>query len=371
MLSWRGPGHPNAGGAEISTHEHAKGWVKNGHDVTLFTAAFKGCKEYEVIDGVNVIRRGGQIFGVHWEAFKWYLFGNHHKFDLVVDQFHGVPFFTPFYVRAKKLGFIHEVTKEVWSLNPWNWPLNLIPALVGSTFEPLIFKLVYKKIPFMTVSESTKEDLTSWGIPKNNITIIHNGLGAVKFNHYPHKLKKKTIIFLGALSKDKGIEDAIKVFSIMNNSRSNLQFWVVGKGEKNYLEQLKLLVLKLEIDKKVKFWGFVSDEKKIELLARSDIAINTSIREGWGLVVIEAASVGIPTVAFNVSGLRDSIINGKTGVICNQNTSENMALNILSLVNDRRNYNRMSKNAIFWSKKFSWDKASNESLDLLKKIVRN
>ncbi len=117
ILSWRGIGHPNAGGAEIVTHEHAKGWVKAGHQVILFTSYFPDAKREEVIDGIEIKRYGRQMLGVQWEAFKWYLFGVHCKFDLVIDQFHGIPFFTPFYVRSKKIAFIHEVAKEVWRLN--------------------------------------------------------------------------------------------------------------------------------------------------------------------------------------------------------------------------------------------------------------
>src|SRR3989344_6589986 len=176
IFSWRGPNHPNTGGAEISTHEHAKGWVKAGHEVILFTSAFAGCREEVEKDGVKIIRRGRQIFGVQWEAFKWYLFGKHPNFDLVVDQFHGIPFFTPIYVKAKKIGFIHEVTKEVWKLNPWPWPFNQIVGFFGKTFEPLLFKLLYKRIPFMTVSNSTKNDLIEWGVPPALITVIQNGI---------------------------------------------------------------------------------------------------------------------------------------------------------------------------------------------------
>src|SRR5258706_4671434 len=165
IFSWRGPKHPNAGGAELSTQEHAKALVKAGHKVTLFTSSFKGGKSEEWINGVHIIRKGSDVFGVNIEAFFWYLFGNHLNFDLVIDQFHGIPFFTPLYVKVKKLGFIHEVAKEVWWLNPWPKPLNLIPGILGSLLEPLIFKLLYRQIPFMTVSQSATKDMVKLGIP--------------------------------------------------------------------------------------------------------------------------------------------------------------------------------------------------------------
>ena len=74
ILSWRGPGHPNEGGAELVTMEHAKAWVKAGHDVTVFTSSFDDAKKKENINGVEIIRKGGQVFGVHIAAFFWYKF---------------------------------------------------------------------------------------------------------------------------------------------------------------------------------------------------------------------------------------------------------------------------------------------------------
>lgn len=369
IFSWRGPGHPNAGGAEVSTHEHTKGWVKAGHSVTLFTSYYQGAKRKEVIDGVTLIRRGRQFFGVQWEAFKWYLFGQHPEFDLVIDQFHGVPFFTPFYVRTKKMGFIHEVTKEVWRLNPLPRPFNLIPAFLGPILEPLMF-MFYKNIQFMTVSESTKNELVEWGIRQTNITIVHNGVTIHKLKEAPSKERKKTIVYLGAISKDKGIEDALKAFSSINNTEDGWQFWVVGKSDPRYLKKLKSLSENLGISSRVKFWGFVGEEKKFELLTRSHLFINPSIREGWGLVNTEANSVGLPVLAYDVSGSRDSVRQDETGFLSSPGNYNELAANAVKLMNDKNLYQRMQNQARIWSKNFSWDKSSRQSLNLLKKLTK-
>ena len=370
MLSWRGMGHPQAGGAEISTHEHTKRWVKAGHSVTLFTSYYPNSKKQERIEGIDIIRRGNQSLGVHFHAFWWYIFESHPKFDLVVDQFHGIPFFTPIFVKEKKLAFIHEVTKEVWRLNPLSNPFNFVPTIFGTFFEPFIFKLLYKNIPFMTVSDSTKTDLISWGIPSNNITVIHNGFIVPTFN-LPNKEKNPTIIFLGALNKDKGIEDALRVFSIVNKSSRNWKFWVVGKGESHYLAQLKLLAKKLNIDERTKFYGFVTEGKKFKLLSKAHVLLNTSVREGWGLVVIEAAAVGTPTAALNVPGLRDSVVNGKTGIIDKNNSVNSIADEIINLLSDNQKYQKMREEAVKWSKRFSWKESVIRSLDLINKIMKN
>lgn len=367
IFSWRGPGHPNAGGAEVATHEHAKGWIKAGHQVTLFTSYYPKAEEKENIDEVHFIRKGSQTFGVYLQAFWWYIFGKHQQLDLVIDQFHGIPFFTPLFIREKKLAFIHEVTKEVWGLNPWIWPFNLIPKALGPIFEPLIFRL-YRNVPFMTVSDSTKSDLISFGIPDKNVTIIHNGITALDKKNLS-KEKKKTLIFLGALTRDKGIEDALQVFSILSRISTDWQFWVVGKSDPRYLNKLRLLSNRLQLKGKIKFWGYVDEQKKFELLARAHILINPSIREGWGLVVIEAASVGTPTIAFDVPGLRDSIVDGKTGIICKDKSPVGLAKEVVNLLQDDITYRKLTKYAILWSKKFSWDKAVKISLDLIQSLM--
>lgn len=368
ILSWRGPHHPNAGGAEISTHEHAKGWVKAGYNVTLFTSSFRNAKQEETLDGIKIIRRGYYAFGVQWEAFKWYFFEAHEDFDLVIDQFHGIPFFTPIYIRKKKLAFIHEVAKEAWILNSWPRPFNLIPAILGTLFESLLFKIFYKDVIFMTVSESTKKDLVEWAIPQKNIFVIYNGITVHK-QIGVQKQPKKTLIFLGALSRDKGIEQALEVFSLLHEPYKNdINFWVVGRGEEKYLSFLKKKAIDLGLQN-IKFWGYVNETEKFKLLAKAHILINTSAREGWGLVVIEAAAMGTPSVAFDVAGLRDSIRDNQTGFISKERTVEDLSNKVRFLLDDEVFYQKIRQNAINWSKKFSWEKSIKESLSLINRIM--
>lgn len=371
ILSWRGPGHPHAGGAEVSTHEHAKGWVKMGNEVTLFTSFFQGAKKEELIDGVRIIRCGSEVFGVQLQAFFWYLFFKKEKFDLVIDQFHGIPFFTPIFVREKKLGFIHEVAKEVWKLNSWPKPYNLFPAIFGTIFEPLIFQLFYKNIPFMTVSESTKSDLISWGISRDRITVVHNGVIVPKKIHLFEKEKTKTLIFLGAISRDKGIEDALKIFSLLKQTEGDKwRFWVVGKAGDKYLKQLKLLIKKLQIEKQTTLYGYVNENKKFELLSKAHLLITPSVREGWGLVVIEAGAVGTPTVGYNVPGLRDSIVDGKTGILC-MPAPEGCVKEIIALMKDTKKYKTMQVNCKKWSERFKWVKAVSSSIKIVSKVMKD
>lgn len=370
IFSWRGPGHPHAGGAEKATHEYAKVWVKLGYNVTLFTSDYPNCKKEEVIDGVTIKRSGSQILKVHLEAFKWYI-GNHHpRYDLVIDQFHGIPFFTPLYIKEKKLAFIHEVTKEVWGLNSLPRPLNLIPTIFGTLFEPFIFKLFYNNIPFLTGSDSTKKDLIAWGIKEKNITIVAYGLDKPKIKKIPPKEKINTLIFLGALAKDKGIEEVLDIFAKMNSKAQKFQFWIVGKGEEEYANFLELKAKRLGLENNIRFWGYVDEVKKYQLLAKAHLLINPSYREGWSLVVMEAASVGTPTVGYDVPGLRDSVVNNKTGILSVREPGV-LVTKALELLNNPDEYRVFCKNCLTWSQKFSWLASANQSIRLIKEIIES
>ena len=167
------------------------------------------------------------------------------------------------------------------------------------------------------------------------------------------KEKKNTFIYLGALSQDKGIESALKVFSIISNTEDNWQFWVVGKCDPKYLRKLKALCNNLRLDKNIKFWGFVNEKKKFELLSRAHLAINPSVREGWGLVNIEANFFGLPVLAYDVAGSRDSIRMGINGFLSPLGDYQDMASKALKLMNDKDLYNKMQSKSKTWSRNFT------------------
>lgn len=363
VFSWRDPIHPLAGGAEQVMHEHMKGWIKKGHEVTLFSSRFKGSRQKETLDEVQIIRKGYQYLGVQVSGFFYFL-GNKKKYDFVVDQFHGLPFFTPLYIKKPKLAVIQEPAREVWFKNPLPFPLNIIIGVIGYIFEPFIF-LFYKKTKFMTGSMSAKKDVTKLGIPNKNITVVPHGVILPKKKIKTGKEKQKTIVFLGILSKDKGIEDAIKCFSFLEN---DYNLWVVGKPEtQKYGKRIKKIA-KRAAGNNIKFWGHVDKIKKFELLSRAHILINPSMREGWGLVNIEANSVKTPVIAYNSAGLIDSVKNGVSGIILNKNTPQDMARKVEEILDSKEEYEKLCEGAYEWSKNFDWQKSKEKSLRLTSKI---
>lgn len=361
ILNWRDTKHPLTGGAEAMLLEHAKAWIKDGHEVTWFASSAKGLLAEEVIEGIKFYRKGNHLTVFFW-AFVYYLNGVFRSTQIVIDCFHFLPFFTPLYIRSKPIvGLIHEVAGKVWFENLF-YPF----ALIGYFLEPYIIRL-YKHKSFITVSKSTEEELIQIGISKKNITVIENGTNPSTYENKVHK--KDVLIFLGRISDDKGVMDAIKSFSLIVQKYPTYQLWIVGKSESEpHLEKIKKEAEKLGISSHCKFWGYVSEKQKYKLLSESKLLLHPSRKEGWGLNVIEANIVGTPAVGYDVAGLRDSIIDGKTGILVDENY-ESLAMGVEELLKNEKNYKVYSGRAIKWAQNFSWDKSTKKSIQLLRSLA--
>lgn len=365
ILNWRDIKHPAAGGAEVLTHELARRWVKKGHNVVQFSSIFDRAKQEEKIDGVKIIRRGHAdarylFWSVHFQAFWKYLKDFGGKFDMVVDEIHGLPFFTPFYVKERKIALICEVADELWRkmYGPFFGSL-------GRLVEILYLRVIYRNMHFLTISQSSKKDLLINGAKSENIHVIPMGIKFPKINKVFSKEKNPTLIFVGRLSKPKGIEDAFYVLKNVKKILTTTKLWVLGRGEDKYFSYLKNLVEKLNLNSSVKFFGFVSEDEKFELMARAHVLIAPSVKEGFGLTIPEAGFVGTPAVGYNVLGLRDVLLNGENGLLVEPRVEE-MATAIISLLENSNLYDQMKKKSREEAKRLSFEVSSTKSLQLLK-----
>ncbi len=362
IMNWRDPKHPRAGGAEIVTLEHAKRWVRAGHEVTWLTAWFRGVPQDEIADGIHFVRRGGSM--TVYLAVPIYYLLHRKEFSVIVDEIHGLPFFTPLYTRKPKIAFIHEIAKEIWGyMAPF--PLNII----GRVLEPM-YLLLYRSIIFWTDAQSTVNELVASGIPKKNCIAIPCPVSNPIVKTFPEKAKKPTFLYVSRIVKIKGVEDVLQSFFLIKKQLPNAEFWVVGEGFPDYTNSIINMADDLDLGKQITFFGKVNETKKLELMGKSHLLIHASIREGWGLVVLEAASQGTPSVVYDVPGLRDVANYGKTGVIVKENTPEHLASESITLYKDHVRYKKLQTAAFQWVRSLSWDKSAKQSLDLLKKIAR-
>lgn len=349
FLNWRDIKNPAAGGAEIYVHEIAKRLVQKGHQVYLFTATFPGCIEKETIDGVEVFR-GGNRYTVYISA-RYFYKQHSSDFGVVIDSINTVPFLTPRFVRKDTpvVAIIYQLAREFWFYEmpfPISW--------LGYWLEPHWLRN-YINIPTLTISKSTARDLSEIGF--KNIEIAPVGLNTRPLPYIAEKEDSPTLIFVGRMGYAKCPDHILGAFSYIKKGVPNAKLWMVGDGA------MKERLQKRGMDG-VTFFGRVEQTKKYELMSKAHVILVPGLREGWGLVVTEANAMSTPAIGYNIHGLRDSIKNGETGLLC-EPTPESMSEKALELLENNYLRKRLSENALNWSRQFDWNESANKFLEVL------
>jgi glycosyltransferase involved in cell wall biosynthesis len=293
ILNWRDVSHPNAGGAEVYTHSVAQCWIEQGHKVTLFCAQIHGRPQFEHVDGLSIIRRGSR-YSVYRDARKYYLGEGRGQYDLVVDEINTKPFLAPRWVDdVPVIGLAFQVCRELWK---YQMPIPI--ALLGRyIFEPMWLR-AYHSTKVVTISESSRASLSQYGM--NDVQIVPVGSELIHQDFPPPRESRPTVIFIGRLEAHKRPDEAIQAFQVLHGEFPESVMWIVGSGP---LEAQ----LRKSSPPGVQFIGQASNSEKVDRLQRAHVLIATSVREGWGLVVSEAAALGTPSITYDVAGLRDSV----------------------------------------------------------------
>ncbi|MDP3941688.1 MAG: glycosyltransferase [bacterium] len=358
FLNWRDTRHKWSGGAEVYAHEIARRLVKEGHHVTVFCGNDNDSPRDSVIDGVVIKRRGGTYLVYVW-AFLYYIAHYRKNVDIVIDCENGIPFFTPLYVRKPIFLVIHHIHQEVFREH-----LMLPFAVMAQFLESVLMPLVYRNRPIVTVSESSKLAIIRLKISRpNDIHIVHNGLNGDIFGR-DEKAPFPLFTYLGRLKAYKNIDIGIQAFAQVVKNYPKTRLYIVGFGEQG--KKLKALVKKLDIERSVVFFGKVPEKEKAKILAKSWVVLQPSMMEGWGITVIEANASGTPVIASNVSGLKDAVIDGSTGVLVFPKDAKQLAKAMEDFLVDERYRTLLSRQAYIWSTHFDWDVSAEKFMRVLR-----
>ncbi|MBP9819327.1 glycosyltransferase [Candidatus Woesebacteria bacterium] len=351
FFNWRDTKHTWAGGAETYIHELGKELVSMGNQVTVFCGNDGHSSEYDRIDGIEIYRRGG-FFTVYIWAALYYLFRFRGKYDCVVDCENGIPFFVPLFSTKPVFLLIHHVHQEVFREH-LPFPLSLI----AQSMEAWLMPLVYRNKPIITVSDSSKQAIKRLGWSEQDISVINPGITISK----PTSIRKSTrplICYVGRLKPYKNIDILIKAFALVREAHPNAQLVIAGSGESR--SSLERLATKLGIGDQVNFTGRVSEKEKAEILTRSWVVVQPSMIEGWGITVLEANACGTPVIASNVPGLRDSVVDGKTGLLVTPRNIGELESTLLNVLGKNKLRNKLSLEAVNWAQRFSWQIAAQQ-----------
>lgn len=361
IYNWRDIKHIWAGGGEIYIFEQAKRWVTMGHEVTLFCGEDREKKLplHEVIQGIKIYRKGGRYSLYFWAAW-YYISRFRQKFDVVIDVENGVPFFTPLFCRTAKVCYVYHVHGDQFF---YELPKPL--SYIGFIIERYIFPLLYKRLPIVAISETTKRQLINIGLPRNNITVVYSGINGSprKTVRPPIKLASPTILYLGRIKKYKRVDLLVTLFGEIVKKIPKARLIVAGWGTE--ASHLTDIIMKSPLRRKISLVGPVSTQEKRLLLSKSWVFVNPSIGEGWSIAVIEANLHGTPAVSFNVPGLAESIQQGKTGLLAKN--ADDLVAKICNVLTDKSLRDKLSANARTWAQSFSWDRSAKDSLRVLEK----
>lgn len=293
IFNWKDLAHPAAGGAEVFTEQVGRSLVGRGHSVTLFAAAVEDRPERELVDGVEIVRRGGRL-GVYRAAQRFWAQQPQGSYDVVIDGINTRPFLCPRWIKdIPVVAVIYQLAREIWSYET-PFPVSVLGRYV---LEPWWLR-TYRHVPAMTISATSAESLVRhhhW----RDLTVVPMGSTPHPVPQVP-KERDPTVVFLGRLVAMKRPEDAVEAFQLLAQRFPSARLWMIGEGP---------LLARLHKDGPpgVAFLGRLDRDAVLDRLARAHVLVAPSVREGWGLNVSEAAACGTPSIAYAVSGLIDSV----------------------------------------------------------------
>ena len=274
-----------------------------------------------------------------------------HRFDVIVDSFNGLPFFSPLFSMKPKVCILYHVHRELFKKHLGGWLGNAL-AWCEETFVPMI----YRKVHFVTISQDTRREMLAVGIGDSSAGLVRCGVGAELGPGT--KADVPTVLYLGRLKAYKRVDELIEIFAGVRNEMPSAVLRIAGTGDA--LPALRALVDRRGLGDSVIFEGFVDDARKLELLQNAWVMASLSEIEGWGISVIEANACGTPAVVHDVPGLREAIVHGQSGLIVPD--GQDVAAAILRILQDAPLREALERGSLARAQTFSWEIAAREML---------
>ncbi len=346
ILNERDLRHPLAGGAEVNLFQVGRRLVAAGYRATLICTRFAGAAAEEAIDGIRVVRVGNRL--TYYLQLPARVRREISDDTVIVEHLCKLPFCTPLYAGVPTV----PVTHHLFGRTAF-WQVPFLVASVVVAAERLIPPL-YRKCHFIAVSPSTKHDLIERGLAAEHIRVIPNGVDCDWYTVPPPRIgAAPTLLAMGRVEPYKRIELIVQAIGRLRQRIPEVRLIVVGGG--TGLEGVRAEVRRLGLQAQVTCTGAVSEQEKLQYLQTSDVMLNASEKEGWGLTVLEAAACGVPSVVSDVPGLRDAVRHDRTGLLVPHGDVEALAEAAAELLRDVNRRRRLGRAARAWAERFSWD----------------
>jgi glycosyltransferase involved in cell wall biosynthesis len=344
ILNWRDTRHPEGGGSEVYVEEVAHRLSGKGYDVTLFSAQSPGSPRSEYRDGLHFVRRGGHLTVYLW-AGVLQLLGRLGRPDIVLEVQNGMPFLARLYTRRPVVILIHHVHREQWPV------VGPTLAKVGWFLESRIAPWVNRRCRYLAVSGATKMELARLGVSPERITLAHNGVPPAPRLDGVRRSATPRLVVLSRLVPHKQIEHAIDCLAALGSDFPDVTLVVIGSGW--WHDELVTHAAARGVTERVVFAGHLDDLAKHRELARAWVHLMPSLKEGWGLSIIEAATHGTPSVAYYAAGgVQESIADRVTGLLATD--FNDLVECVRSLLNDAEFRHDLGVKARLRSHDYHW-----------------
>ncbi len=326
----------------------ATGLHERGHEVTLLTAGpVVQNRPYRIVESSGRLR---QYVTNPVTATR---LGPH---DVVVDVCNGVPFFTPAWTRTPVVLLVNHIHFGMWR----EWFSSPV-ALVGSSIETRLMPLLYRRRHVVAVSDSTAKALATLGIPADNISLVHNGVELATVGHRTTpRATEPTFLAVGRLVPHKRFDLLLRAWARVQPAVGG-RLLVAGDGPERD-------ALAADLPEGATLLGRVTEDEKRALMESAWLLVQPSRLEGWGLVVMEAAAAGTPTLGFWAPGTRDAVDHETSGVLVRTETQ--LVDEWIGLAKDHERRRVLAKGAVERAMAFSWERTVDDFEQVLERARR-
>ncbi len=358
------------GGYEYGSYESAKNLARLGNEVD-FICLSNGAKTEQINENFRVVHCGPRLKTPipqldYFSDVLSNFFTNHaaikKEYD-VLFAFNGTFF-----------GGLSKIPTVMYSYGLL--PLFPSPITLACTAINRFNAAIAKKI--ITVTEYASDQFKARGFPDRKLEVIPTGVYADFFKpgkNTSEAIKKYNpdnkfvVTYIGRTTRDK-CGDFLKIARAVLRKRAGAKFFMVGKGADSYMDSLKRRAVEYGIRDDVVFFGPVEREMLPVILNCTDVFSMASTIDTFGLVNVEAQACKVPVIAYDVSGVGESFVDGRSGFLVKARDAEGFANKIIYLMDNEKERKAMGAFGRKWvEKNLDWPVVTKKIESVFKEVL--
>lgn len=358
VLAWRDLDDPTAGGSEVHLNRLLAEWADRGLDVTLRTARVRGEPAEIERNGVRVVRRGGPI--TSWlRTIVAAIAGRDGRFDARFEVWHGISFFAPLWSRLPTIGLFHHVHADQFSQ-------VLPPGLshLARWLEARLYPRLYRGERLVVLSDSVRRQMIDeLGWPPDDLVVVEPGVEE-RFVPGP-RADTPTVVVVARFMPQKRVGDAVRVLAAAKRSVPDLRAVIVGDGPDR--PAVVDAIAAEGAGDWIHLTGRLDDDELVKTYQQAWLVLSCSRKEGWGMTVTEGGACATPAVVTDISGHREAVVDGVTGLLADD--LEALTAAVVDLLTDHDRRTQMGEAARRHASGYRWPAAADRILAELEAVA--